>query len=111
MAQSAYDPRRDAVVQEFLARVRAELGKEPVETLLFGSRARGDHDPLSDYDLIMVYDEVTPAMEETIAEIESQTGVERGVVICYHLVSVPDLDALTCEPFVINACREGVYLP
>ncbi len=110
MATETYSPRDDLVLREFLSRVREAVGKAPQEVLLFGSRARGDHDPTSDYDLIMVYDEVTDEMQETIRRVESQVGMDHTVLISYWLVGQDELEGFTCEPFVINACREGVYI-
>ena len=107
---ASYNPREDPIVREFLSRVCEAVGKEPVETILFGSRARGDHDPMSDYDLIMVYDEVTPEMREAIRKVESRIGIDNGTVISYFLFSAADLPTVTYEPFVMNACREGVNL-
>ena len=105
-----YDPRSDPVLRGFLARVREAVGKEPTEALLFGSRARGDHDPMSDYDLIMVYDEVPKTLRDAIRKVQSRYGLEMGAVISVLLIAEPELPQARHEPYVINACREGVTL-
>jgi len=105
-----YNPREDPILREFLARVREAVGREPVETILFGSRARGDHDPMSDYDLIMVYDEVTPEMREAIRRTQSDVGFERDALISAFVYAEPDLARACYEPFMMNAAREGVAL-
>jgi predicted nucleotidyltransferase len=113
MAETAvqdYDPRGDPVLRGFLARVREAVGKEPIEALLFGSRARGDHDPMSDYDLIMVYDEVTKPLRDTVRKVQSRYGLETGAVISVLLIAEPELLQARHEPYVVNACREGVTL-
>lgn len=104
------DPRSDPVLREFLSQVRAVLGEDPLEVLLFGSRARGDHDPMSDYDLIMVYRSVTPEMKAEVRRVEARIGTERGTMISYLLIAAPDLPRMENEPFVINARREGIRL-
>ena len=44
---------RRKLFEEYLRR----LSEEPVTVILFGSRARGDYNLLSDYDLLIIYRE------------------------------------------------------
>ena len=50
---------RDPVVQEFAATLRQRLGPHLRQLLLFGSRARGDAQAGSDYDMLVVVDHRT----------------------------------------------------
>ncbi|MCD6325964.1 nucleotidyltransferase domain-containing protein [bacterium] len=50
---------KDAGLADFQAAIRVRLGNRLKKMILFGSRARGDNDPDSDYDIPVVLDEVT----------------------------------------------------
>jgi uncharacterized protein len=106
--QTAYNPREDPVLRDFLAAAREAVGKDPIEVLLFGSRARGDNDPTSDYDLLMVYVEITPAMKRLIRSARSLVGLRHDTVISTFALTAAEARALAGEPFIIIARREGV---
>ena len=108
--RTTYNPREDPVLRDFLAAAREAVGKDPVEVLLFGSRARGDHDPTSDYDLIIVYDEVTREMKRLIRHVRSLVGMRHTAVISTFAIAAADAKIMSHEPFVVNARREGVRL-
>ena len=109
-AKAVYNPRTDPVLRDFLAATREAVGKDPVEVLLFGSRARGDHDPTSDYDLLIVYDEVTREMKRLIRHVRSLVGIRHTAVISTFAIGAIDVQTMSREPFVVNARREGVRL-
>ncbi len=49
--------------------------------VLFGSRARGDADPDSDTDVLVVADDLTGELEDYISECAWQAGIEHGIVL------------------------------
>jgi predicted nucleotidyltransferase len=49
--------------------------------VLFGSRARGDAEPDSDMDVLVVADDLTEKDEDYISECAWEAGFESGVVI------------------------------
>lgn len=57
------DPSEDKMCQEIVRYVREAA--HPRKIVLFGSRARGDGDDDSDYDLLVVKDEVKSRQEES----------------------------------------------
>jgi predicted nucleotidyltransferase len=48
--------------------------------LLFGSRARGDHDKLSDYDLLII----TPSTFTPTEKIRLSTELDRAIIAAIH---------------------------
>ncbi len=72
---------QDQVLQELNQRLRKLYGDRLVKLVLFGSRARGDNDPDSDYDVLVVLKgHVVPFDEEeftisTTAEISLSNNI------------------------------------
>jgi predicted nucleotidyltransferase len=98
-----------------LKRVKdAVLGVDPsAEVILYGSRARGDARPYSDWDLLILVD--GPASEEArrrirhaIYEIEWDTG---QVLCCIvHTRTEWDSEPLSFTPFRERVSQEGVRI-
>jgi phosphopantetheine adenylyltransferase len=49
--------------------------------ILFGSRARGDAEPDSDMDVVVVLGESSPRAERIASECAWQAGIENGVLV------------------------------
>lgn len=69
----------DAAIEQMVEIITA--GWDPVQIILFGSRARGDHDEHSDVDLLVVLDEVEdgPRQRSEIQEALACTNTPRDV--------------------------------
>ena len=58
------------------------------QMVLFGSRARGDAEPDSDFDLLVVLDgPADRSARETVSDCAWETGLEHGMVIVPIVVS------------------------
>jgi predicted nucleotidyltransferase len=82
------------------------------KVILFGSRARGDAEPDSDMDVLVIVDEITEEKEDYISECAWEAGFEYGIVLVPVVYTVsewergPERFSLLAE-----AIRsEGVYL-
>ena len=91
-------------------RLRAELGDRLETIQAFGSRARGDHGPWSDFDLLVVVRYRTPDDEHRIIDIivdaEQAAGVSMSPVIKH--ASAPAREAALHTPLYENLDREAV---
>ncbi|MFO1103562.1 MAG: nucleotidyltransferase domain-containing protein [Methylocystis sp.] len=89
------------VLDPILARFRAALiqayGKRLVRAVLFGSRARGDARPDSDYDIAVFLQEPESLWQESgrLAEIETDILYDTGAVINALPFSLGAYDART----------------
>jgi uncharacterized protein len=52
-----------------------------IKTIVFGSRARGDADPESDLDILVVIDKKTPEIERIIGNCAWEIGFDEEMVI------------------------------
>jgi len=83
------------------------------EVILYGSRARGDATPNSDYDLLVVVDDpITPELEIRIARPIYDLELEMDTVISVQVYPKEQWDSrlFRAMPFHQNVEREGVRL-
>ena len=98
------------ILDIFITLVRKRMKIDHV--VLFGSRARGDAEPDSDMDVLVVVDDLTEDMEDYISECAWEAGFERGIVLVPVVFSRnewekgPERYSLLAEAIK----SEGVYL-
>ena len=95
-----------------LIRLNVEQIDKKAEVILFGSRARGDEKPDSDWDLLVLTDHPVDLRQErtfrdALYDLELETGEPISLFVYYKE------DWLTRQrvtPFFQNVTREGVRL-
>jgi predicted nucleotidyltransferase len=98
------------ILDAFITLVREKIRIHRV--VLFGSRARGDAEPDSDMDVLVIIDELTDEKEDYISECAWKAGFEYGIVLVPVVFSVDEWESGP-ERFSLlaEAIRsEGVYL-
>ena len=73
------NPIEEIIVNKFKLLLHKKL--EVSELILFGSRARGDADPDSDLDVLVIVDDLSPELEEYISDCAWEAGFQNGIVI------------------------------
>ena len=97
------------LLTQLRSRVEALYGPRLVRLMLFGSQARGDAEPGSDIDVLVVL-EGPVRMGEEIArtgEIASGMSLENNVVISCTFIAADRFEREE-SPLMINVRREGV---
>ena len=92
----------------FVADLTARTAHAPQEAILFGSRARGDNAADSDYDILLVCEDLTPDYRRAAIALGSTYLREHLADLSVHLVQSDQVATGCAEPYVINALREGV---
>lgn len=102
---------RDKVIEEFLQKIAPIRGKI-LEIYLFGSRARDDWRPDSDYDILIVLenkkDEVIDELYDAVIDILLSTGK----LISLKIFSLKEFNRLKSlqTPFISNVLNEGIRI-
>ena len=82
------------------------LGSRLRKVILFGSRARGDHGLYSDYDVLVVVNELTPEIENAIDDVAGEVLVTYDAVISAFSMDEQAFGSRR-GPFLRNIRREG----
>ncbi|WP_089933337.1 nucleotidyltransferase domain-containing protein [Candidatus Entotheonella palauensis] len=104
---SSTQPPLDPVIQEFAACLRQRLGSQLDQVLLFGSRARGEAEDGSDYDMLVVVDHRTADVRAIILDIECQLLDRYGALVATVLRSKEEWQKSQGFPLARNIAREG----
>ena len=80
--------------------------------VLFGSRARGDADPDSDMDIVVVLDRRTPEMESWVSDCAWEAGIDCGIVVCPIVYSADEWEKepVQFSSFARAVKEEGIQL-
>jgi predicted nucleotidyltransferase len=83
---------QDRVVVERFQKLMLERGVLLHSLTLFGSRARGDHDPDSDYDVLVVVDQLDDAVHKTISHCAWEAGFDDCLLIVPVVVTKDEIE-------------------
>lgn len=71
----------DRELVERFKRLMIERGVPLYKTIVFGSRARGDLEPDSDLDVLVLVETLDPALRKTISQCAWEAGFHAGVIL------------------------------
>ena len=103
------NPKIKTIVAKLRKSFRVLYGKRLIKMILFGSHARGDAEPGSDIDVLVVLEgQVNPVKEiERTSEIRASLCLHYDVVVSCLYISA---ERYTTEqsPLLLNVRREGI---
>jgi len=104
--------RRRAALLDFAARVRAALGPRLLRLSLFGSVARGEAQPDSDLDVLVVVDTADLEIEDRVFDVAFAVGLLTDLYISPRVIDRATLEHPIWRetPFLKAVVRDGVPL-
>ncbi len=72
-------PLEKTILEQFKTRLRERL--QVYKIILFGSRARGDADPQSDLDVVVLDDGIDASAREYVSDCAWEAGFGHGIVV------------------------------
>ena len=103
------NPKIQTIVAELHRHFEVLYGDRMLQMVLFGSQARGDAEPGSDIDILIVLRELSSPGREIsrTGEITAALSLSYDVVISCTFISA-DCYAMEQSPLLLNVRREGV---
>ncbi len=103
------DPLGLAMARRLRRELQAVYGRRLVDVYLFGSRARGDHDPESDVDVLIVLDDIRSYAADLrlSGEVTAELALEAGVTIS-RLLATSDAWDHRDRPILRVIAIEGI---
>jgi predicted nucleotidyltransferase len=86
----------DRVIIERFKQLIQEHNVPLSRTVAFGSRARGDHDPDSDYDVIVVVTGLDRTIRNTLSDCAWEAGFQECLVIVPVVVTIDEIRRRRC---------------
>lgn len=83
-----------------------------IDFRVFGSRARGDADDLSDMDVFLEVESLNKELKERISDIVWEVGFESFVVISPLIFTKDEIEnsPIRSSPIVKNISKEGIKI-
>jgi predicted nucleotidyltransferase len=100
----------DRLLDIFVKQLKKGLGDNLKKIILFGSRARKNDSPESDYDCMAVVKKLSPKLNDMIDEIAAEFLYEHHAVFSVFPVSESRYDREIYNPFFMNVKKEGITL-
>jgi len=102
---------KDAVLSQFSECIKA-LGDEVITVHLFGSRARGDNVPSSDYDILLVVTRKTPQLIDQLYDGVMDILLSTGKLVSLKIFTQAEFERLSNipTPFMHNVLTDGVKI-
>jgi len=110
IAKSPDPAAEDPVVVDFANQLKQVLGTHLRELWLFGSRARGEARPDSDYDLLILLDQDATELRDRILDLQVEMLNRHDALITTLLHAQDDWQRQQGYPLAINIAREAVRL-
>ncbi|MBD3307366.1 nucleotidyltransferase domain-containing protein [candidate division KSB3 bacterium] len=100
----------DDILQRFVQTLQAQLGDHLRQVILFGSRARGDNAPDSDYDCLVIVDAVSPDLLNILDQVAGEFLYTYNRIFSVVPVSEKRHRQQIYNPLFMNVSKEGIPL-
>jgi len=99
-------------IDAYVQRLTSEFPDDVVSIILYGSQARGESQPESDIDLLIVVRRLTPSLRGELTDLAWQVQFEYDVVFSDIVRTVDEFQQMQREqfPYYRNIEREGLIL-
>lgn len=99
------------ILSDLKNKLKEKYGKSVKNIILFGSRATGDPEEYSDYDvLIVLAHEYSRKDEDEILDLCYELDLKYNILLDVHLISQKELNSIRGkQPVYLNAIKYGIY--
>jgi len=106
------DANEQKAVSEFVGLLRRHYPERVRQTVLFGSKARGDSRPWSDIDVLVVVDQDDWRLRHAISDLAADVSLEYDVLLGPRVIGQERWERMQREEFSLyrNIAQEGILL-
>lgn len=98
------------IIDYLRTRLQSAFGGRLKRLILFGSRARGDAEEDSDYDVLVLLENRNNNDDNCLAEIWVSALVDLNIIVGFFVATEQTFNTMPFEPVFMNIRREGVLL-
>lgn len=105
--------KEEEAINKLKSLLSQKLGKSLAHVLLYGSKARGDHNGDSDIDILVIVDGLDHTGKETIRDTVLDIQLDYGLPISVHIRSLDYFNEQQhnkLNQFIHNVEREGIRI-
>jgi len=104
--------KEESAIRAFLSSLQQHLAGQLVQTILFGSKARGDSDEWSDIDILITVEEESWALRTQVSTLAADVSLEYGVLIGPRVIGQERWERMKQAGFGLykNIKAEGIPL-
>ena len=95
---------------EFLKKIEEKFSKEITQTILYGSKARGDSNKDSDIDILIILEKKNMKIRREILTLTSQISLEYDLLINPIISNINRIERQREFSFYKNAARDAIQL-
>lgn len=105
-------PNEQRAVWEFLRLLQHHHSRRVLQTMLFGSKARGDSTPESDIDILVIVDQDDWRFSHAISDLAADVSLEYDVLIAPRVIGLERWERMAELRFGFyrNIAAEGIPL-
>lgn len=107
---SRADPAPVHLARNFAEKVRSQIPGRIKQIILYGSRARGDYGPDSDYDVLIVVENQDLGLEDKIMEVAAEWQDRYEAFITPLLCTEHSFERYRDDGLLREISREGIRL-
>lgn len=100
----------DKIIDSFKEEINKKLKNNLIKIILFGSRARGDNDEWSDYDLVVIVNKKDKETEKNVDDISGNLFFEHSKLIGSIVWDEQEWESKKEYPIGINILKDGVAI-
>ena len=97
-------------LDHFAEKVEEALGDSLKQLVLFGSRARGDHEPDSDLDILVIVEQETWDVRDAVSLAASRVSLDEEILVSPKVIGQTRWEEMSGFNLHQNIQREGLRL-
>ena len=110
MRKHALSKNERLALDRFAEKVKQALGDSLKQMVLFGSRARGDDEPDSDLDILVIVEQETWEVRDAVSLAASRVSLAEGILVSPKVIGQTRWEAMRGFNLHQNIQREGLKL-